>query len=349
MGIIANPASGKDIRRLVAFGSVFDNQEKVRIVRRVILGLVSTGVNRICYMPDYFGIVERALDRIKVRAKIFPLDLAIQGTQDDSTRAAGLMEGLGADCVITIGGDGTNRAAVKGSAAIPILPISTGTNNVFPFMVEGTLAGIAAGAVAMKQVSLEKSTILSTVLEVLVNGKPVDLALVDAVVCDEIFIGSRAVWDIKKGTERLQIDMPHDMMHGVIARFSPDERLVLASASGMLPTLFDATTGKVLHTLVSPGRVQALGFSKNGRALITVGADSELRVWKTSTGEEIARFVMMEDGEWIVLTSSGAYNGSEHAERHLHVLTSGRTEEIDSFVARFRDPETVAQVLQKLQ
>ena len=158
-----------------------------------------------------------------------------------------------------------------------------------------------------------------------------------------------AVWDIKKGTERLQIDMPHDMMHGVIARFSPDERLVLASASGMLPTLFDATTGKVLHTLVSPGRVQALGFSKNGRALITVGADSELRVWKTSTGEEIARFVMMEDGEWIVLTSSGAYNGSEHAERHLHVLTSGRTEEIDSFVARFRDPETVAQVLQKLQ
>ena len=39
VGIIANPASGKDIRRLVAHGSVFNNNEKVNIVRRVILGL----------------------------------------------------------------------------------------------------------------------------------------------------------------------------------------------------------------------------------------------------------------------------------------------------------------------
>ena len=29
VGIIANPASGKDIRRLVAHGSVFSNLEKV--------------------------------------------------------------------------------------------------------------------------------------------------------------------------------------------------------------------------------------------------------------------------------------------------------------------------------
>jgi predicted polyphosphate/ATP-dependent NAD kinase len=34
VGIIANPASGKDIRRLVAYGSVFDNNEKVNIVKK---------------------------------------------------------------------------------------------------------------------------------------------------------------------------------------------------------------------------------------------------------------------------------------------------------------------------
>ncbi|HEY5871002.1 MAG TPA: ATP-NAD kinase, partial [Candidatus Tectomicrobia bacterium] len=39
VGIIANPSSGKDIRRLVAHGSVFNNNEKVNIVRRVLLGL----------------------------------------------------------------------------------------------------------------------------------------------------------------------------------------------------------------------------------------------------------------------------------------------------------------------
>ena len=39
VGIIANPASGKDIRRLVAQGSVFDNNEKINIVRACALAL----------------------------------------------------------------------------------------------------------------------------------------------------------------------------------------------------------------------------------------------------------------------------------------------------------------------
>ena len=47
VGIIANPASGKDIRRLIAHGSVFDNQEKVNIVRRVMLGLQAAGVEEV--------------------------------------------------------------------------------------------------------------------------------------------------------------------------------------------------------------------------------------------------------------------------------------------------------------
>ena len=34
VGIVCNPASGKDIRRLTARASVFDNQEKLAIVRR---------------------------------------------------------------------------------------------------------------------------------------------------------------------------------------------------------------------------------------------------------------------------------------------------------------------------
>jgi predicted polyphosphate/ATP-dependent NAD kinase len=198
VGIIANPASGKDIRRLVAYGSVFDNQEKVRIVRRVLLGLAAVGVKRICYMPDYFGIVRRALDPIKIPVEVSPVDFPLQGNQEDSVRAARVMESHGAACIITVGGDGTNRAVVKGSVSTPILPISTGTNNVFPFMVEGTIAGLAAGLVATGKVTLEEGGFLSTLLEVVTDGRAVDLALVDAVVYDDVFVGSRAVWDMDK-------------------------------------------------------------------------------------------------------------------------------------------------------
>jgi len=50
IGIIANPASGKDIRRLVAHASVFDNDEKSSIVRRVILGAHAAGARRFLYL-----------------------------------------------------------------------------------------------------------------------------------------------------------------------------------------------------------------------------------------------------------------------------------------------------------
>ena len=52
VGIIANPASGKDIRRLVAHGTVFDNVEKTNIVQRILLGLAATGVKKVLFMPD---------------------------------------------------------------------------------------------------------------------------------------------------------------------------------------------------------------------------------------------------------------------------------------------------------
>ena len=52
IGIIANPASGKDIRRLVSYATTTDNQEKVNIVKRIVLAaqaweLIRCGLCRI--------------------------------------------------------------------------------------------------------------------------------------------------------------------------------------------------------------------------------------------------------------------------------------------------------------
>lgn len=198
MGIIANPASGKDIRRLVAFGSAFDNQEKVRIVRRVLLGLEAVGVDRVCYMPDYYGIVPRALDGLKVDIPVSSLNFDTKADQRDSIESARIMEENGTRCIVTLGGDGTNRVVAKGTSRVPILPISTGTNNVFSYMIEATIAGLAAGLVASRAVALEESTFSSTRLDVKLDGRIVDLALIDVAVCEDLFLASRAVWDMRK-------------------------------------------------------------------------------------------------------------------------------------------------------
>ena len=155
-------------------------------MRRILLGLEAAGVRQISYMPDYYGIVDRALDSLKISMDISPLVFKTKADQRDTIRAAEMLMKNGADCIITLGGDGTNRVVAKGTCHVPILPVSTGTNNVFPYMIEGTIAGLAAGLIASGKVSRKEGTFTSTWLEVVVEGQPADIAIVDAVVCDDI-------------------------------------------------------------------------------------------------------------------------------------------------------------------
>lgn len=199
VGIIANPASGRDIRRLVAHGTVFDNNEKTAVVRRVLVGLEAVGVRRVAYMPEHdFGIVPRALAGLRGQAfslEAVPLEMPVLGTSADSTRAAQQLAAQGAGCIVTLGGDGTNRAVALGCGSVPLVPISTGTNNVFPTFLEGTVAGMAAGLVARDMRGGKAATRQASRLEVRVDGVASARALVDVVVSSLPFVGARALWD----------------------------------------------------------------------------------------------------------------------------------------------------------
>lgn len=296
VGIIANPASGKDIRRLVAYGSVFDNQEKVRIVRRVLIGLTAVGVERVCYMQDYFGIVERALSQIDVKIPIYALNLKLTGTQEDSIQAARIMAGEGAGCIVTLGGDGTNRAVVKGNASVPILPISTGTNNVFPYMVEGTIAGLAAGLVAEKLVPLAKVALSHTKLAVTVGGNMVDLALVDAAVYDSIFVGSRAVWDMEKvRTIYLNRAEPENIglssIGGLLHHVRPTDPLGLCLELG--------GNGRVITAPVAPGMINEVLISAHG--VMQIGEEYEIPLTPSVLALDGEREVEIRQGQQVTI------------------------------------------------
>ena len=198
VGIIANPAAGKDIRRLVAFGSATDNHEKVSVVSRILLGLDAMGVERVWLMPDTFPIGLRAYEALKTRLKlqVLILDMPMEGTAEDSELAASLMAKAGASCIITLGGDGTNRAVAKGCGKVPLVPISTGTNNVFPRLIEGTTAGLAAGVAATNGTRIGDFSVPTPRLLVRRAGVVVDLALIDVVVTDDLFPGTKAVWEV---------------------------------------------------------------------------------------------------------------------------------------------------------
>ena len=196
VGIIANPAASKDIRRLVAQGRVVPDWEKVNIVRRVMLGLQSEGVTRVVGMPDSSHLIERAADDPNLSLDLQLLEMSALYNEGDTIRAAAGMSDMGVDCLITLGGDGTNRAVVKGCRTMPMIAISTGTNNVFPVLVEGTMAGLAAALVARGDVDLEDAAVRSKILQIYIDGEPTDIALVDVALSKERFVATRAIWDI---------------------------------------------------------------------------------------------------------------------------------------------------------
>jgi predicted polyphosphate/ATP-dependent NAD kinase len=113
VGIIANPASGTDIRRLVALGTVFGTQEKINIVQRILAGLHAAEVERFYIMPDAFHIGQRALERLPthladLRGQVTILDMAIGHEAEDSWRAAQELQALEVGCLVVLGG-GRNK------------------------------------------------------------------------------------------------------------------------------------------------------------------------------------------------------------------------------------------------
>lgn len=274
VGIIANPAAGKDIRRLVSYASLTDNREKTDLVRRIILGIDSTGVDEILLMPDYYGLGSRALSGLRrenIRARISILDMKVSGTQEDSTTAMRLMKELGVGCTVTVGGDGTNRAVVKGDRSIPLVTVSTGTNNVFPAMVEATTAGIAAGVVTRGVIDLTRVVSTHKRLIVTRNGEETDMALIDVVVLEQAFIGARAVWKLS------------EVKHIVCTRAEPGSIGLSCIGGSVYPVrpeddyglLVELGEGNIrVKAAVLPGIIQEIGIKSF--KLINLGEEVEL-------------------------------------------------------------------------
>ncbi|MCH8103114.1 MAG: NAD(+)/NADH kinase [Chloroflexi bacterium] len=182
VGVIANPSAGKDIRRLVAQGRVISDQEKANTLIRVFAGLKAMGVDRVLSMPERSLLTREAAKKFAGELVTDYVQMPAAEHGGASTRAARAMIEDGVECIVTLGGDGTNRNVAAAGGDVPLVAISTGTNNVFPQMVEGTLAGVAAGALATGKVSREEVCRHSKRLEIFIDGELKEIALVDAAI-----------------------------------------------------------------------------------------------------------------------------------------------------------------------
>jgi predicted polyphosphate/ATP-dependent NAD kinase len=205
VGLVANPASGKDIRRLAGKASVFDNREKLAIVRRAVIGAIAAGARRFVYMSDSHGIVKQAIAETTIPRGVRFEALPSSGTASamDTIVAAEQMAQKDCAVVLVLGGDGTNRAFVRGWRDATLVSLSTGTNNVFPVMAEATVAGMALGLIAAGKVASRLVATQAKVIDVVIEAEEQDIALIDAVITRDAFIGAKALLDPSQLKEAL--------------------------------------------------------------------------------------------------------------------------------------------------
>ena len=279
VGIIANPVSACDIRRIVSNASNLQTSERVNMVLRLLSTLASCGVKRVMMMPDKAGICsmlvrslrrERTLHHDLPELEFVPID--VTSTVHDTFLAARYMQEAGVKAIVVLGGDGTHRAVVreltrgvrKGLPAVPIAGLSSGTNNAFPEMREPTVIGLAVGLYAVGRLRAEQALAPNKVLDISIDdGAQQDIAIVDAVISSDQFVGARALWK----TESLR---------AVYLTFADPEVIGMGAIGGLLEPVTRTEPGGLavilknapeqdglyLDVPIAPGMVRDVGIAE---------------------------------------------------------------------------------------
>ncbi|WP_420639855.1 hypothetical protein [Candidatus Poriferisocius sp.] len=242
VAILSNPRSGSDVRRLLTSAASSTIENKISILRRVIHGAFEAGVEQVVLTRDPFSITRRATENLQLPLEVVFLDLPLYHDERDSVEAARAMRSFGCGAVVSLGGDGTNRALTLGWPDAPLIPLSTGTNNAFPVHVEPTVAGMAAGLIATGAVDRSAHSARAKVVAVEVHGpapdgaeESSDLALVDAVAVDDPYVGSLELFD------------PETLLVGVFTRADPAAIGFSGLAGAVLPCTPEEDRGVVLQ------------------------------------------------------------------------------------------------------
>ncbi|WHZ10086.1 MAG: Acetoin catabolism protein X, possible NAD kinase [Burkholderiaceae bacterium] len=253
VGIVANPVSARDIRRVVANAGSLQLADRVNIVLRAMAALGACGVACVLMMPDREGLkpmLERHLARERAAAgashhwpRLEWLAMPVTARVDDSLRAARLLREAGVAAIVVLGGDGTHRAVVRECGQVPIAGLSTGTNNAYPEMREATLAGLAVGLYANGRIPAAQALAWNKRLDVTLNDGRADarhdIALVDVAIAREHYIGAKALWKT-------------DSLAALYLAFAEPEAIGLSAIGGLLAPIGRREPGGLRVELESP-------------------------------------------------------------------------------------------------
>jgi hypothetical protein len=223
VGILVNPMSGRDVRRLAAHASNMTHETKRDTVARIAAGADAYGATDIFVAKEPFRIAVAAVEQLALAARLHVMEGPITNSALDTERTVRDFLTHGCRVIVVLGGDGTNRAVVRalqqarsdgltGADEVQLIALSTGTNNVFPTLAEPTIAGMVAALLAKETAKetargeLAESNLARRAKVLHVSGERAsdkahelpDVGLIDAVLLRRDHVGNLLPFDTSR-------------------------------------------------------------------------------------------------------------------------------------------------------
>lgn len=321
VAICVNPMSGRDVRRIAARASNMTIEAKRDIVARIAAGADAAGATDLYITEEPFRIASMALEWLPLEAQVHVLKTPLKHDAGDSEAAiAGFLE-ASANTIVSLGGDGTNRAIARhlhkaGDGDVSLIPLSTGTNNVFPTLVEPTIAGTVAGLCARGLLADARLRPRCKMLHVYFADGERDVGLIDAAQLDGDFVGNFLPFDSARLARVLLTRAEPDAIG-----MSPIGGLIdVVDADDDCGLLLELGSGQTVNAPVSPGLFREVGVAKatrvpfdtpvifRGHGVLALDGDRDHRLRENRT----AHVTVRRDGPHVLDVGAAM----RHAVRH---------------------------------
>ena len=310
LALVVNPMSGRDVRRLAARATNMTHEAKRDIVARVAAGAQAMGVTDIYITREPFQISSMALEHMGLEARVHVIEHKLHNDASDTERSMQMFLDAGCETVVSLGGDGTNRAVVRAAGMRPemnLVPLSTGTNNVFPVLAEPTIAGMVAGLSACGRLPEDAELGLKARVKVLhvTTPRAQDLGLIDAVLLRRDHVGNLLPYDADRIAQMLLTRAEPDAIGmspigGYLHPVYAEDDFGLFLQMGSQGTVINAPLSPGLFAQVTIASHNVTAFDEaiefHGPGVVALDGDRDLKLLEG----EVATVSIRRDGPWVL-------------------------------------------------
>jgi WD40 repeat protein len=154
------------------------------------------------------------------------------------------------------------------------------------------------------------------------------------------------IWDVATGNLQRTLTGYGAFIRSIV--FSADGKTLVNGGLANKANVWDVATGRLLRTLTGhDADVRVVTYSPDGKFLFTCSQDATTKIWRESDGVELATMILLGDGDWMVVTPDGLFDGSPAAWQQI-IWRFGATDNfapVELFFADFYRPGLLADIL----